>query len=379
MIAQHQPMTPIRVAHLTSVHPADDPRIAKECAALRDAGYAVTLVAAPARRPDATPAPDVVTLPPVRTRLQRLVVRGWRVLTIAASRRFDVCHIHDPELIWAGVVLKVLGRRVIYDVHEHLPRQVMGKRWIPSTLRPAAAILAQMLERLADIAFDAIVIANPTSLERFRNARRALVQNFAEVSTGGTAGLVPYAARPFNVVYVGAISPDRGLWTMVDAINEVENVEARLILVGEVGLEVRAEIRKRDASDRVRLTGWLSGDEIRELLARSRVGLAVLRPLPNYLANYPTKLFEYMEAGIPAIVSNFSLWREVIDESGSGLTITPDDSTELAEAIVDLFNDETRAGQMGLAGRRAVTVKYSWESQSESLRALYSSVCRARN
>jgi len=48
----------------------------------------------------------------------------------------DIYHFHDPELMIVGYLLsKVQGKRVIYDVHEDVPRQIMSKTWIPKSLR----------------------------------------------------------------------------------------------------------------------------------------------------------------------------------------------------------------------------------------------------
>ena len=52
-----------------------------------------------------------------------------------------------PELTLVGLLLKLGGRRVVYDVHEHVPYQILDKDWIPRRLRPLVAWLYDHYER----------------------------------------------------------------------------------------------------------------------------------------------------------------------------------------------------------------------------------------
>src|SRR5947199_8635423 len=107
-----------KIVHMTSVHSALDPRIfAKECVALAAAGHDVTLIAAD----DSDAVREGVKIRCVKRpsgRLARMLVTSCSVFRTALAERADVYHFHDPELIPWGLVLRVLGKRVIYDVHE---------------------------------------------------------------------------------------------------------------------------------------------------------------------------------------------------------------------------------------------------------------------
>ena len=62
--------------------------------------------------------------------------------------RADLYHFHDPELLWVGVLLKLRGFRVIYDVHEDVPKQIMSKPWIPRWARPIISKAVHLVEQL---------------------------------------------------------------------------------------------------------------------------------------------------------------------------------------------------------------------------------------
>jgi len=365
------------VVHLTSVHPPDEARIAaRECRTLLDAGFSTALVAADIGRP---PYPGLPTLLIRRPsgRLMRMLLSPWRVMMVGASLRAAVYHLHDPELIPAGLVLKLLGKRVVYDVHENLPKQVLGKRWLPRWLRPLAARAATLIERVADSFFDAIVVANETSLARFRNPRTVLVRNYADVRE--FARTIPETAYPDRqplIAYVGTISRERGLLQMVDAMAMVQHRDAQLVLAGPMPGDLNDVVAQRRGWDRVVAAGWHSRSAVQDLLARTRIGIAVLHPLPNYLDNYPSKLFEYMASGIPSIVSDFPLWREVIEEAACGVVVDPLDPQSIAAAIDELLADSESAEAAGQRGRMAVHKTLNWAVEGEKLVHLYSQLIR---
>ncbi len=361
-----------QAVHLTSVHPADDARIsARECRTLLEAGIPTVLVAADVGR---SPYPGLPTRLIRRSsgRLARMLTGTVRVLRAGVSLRAQIYHLHDPELVAAGLVLKLLGKRVVYDVHENLPKQVLGKPWLPPWLRPIAAWAASVIERIADASFDGIVVANPTSLARFRNRRTILVRNYADVREfAPTSPSQPYRERKPIVAYVGAISRERGLFEMVEAMALVRDAEAHLVLAGPMPADLEAEAASRPSWDRVTAAGWHSRSAVQDLLAQSRIGIAVLHPLPNYLDNYPSRLFEYMASGIPSIVSDFPLWRDVIEEADCGLVVDPLDPRAIAAAIDDLLADPERAEAAGERGRAATRDRLNWAAEGQKLVELY--------
>ena len=365
--------SPLRVAHLSSVHDPFDVRIFhKECASLVTAGHEVSLVAPHEQQVETSPV-CVRAVPRPRGRLSRMTRTARDVYRIARELDADVYHFHDPELIPVGLLLKLRGKRVVYDVHEDLPRQVLSKYWIPRWCRRPVALLAELLEWPASRIFDAVVTATPTIARRFPPRSTVVVRNYPIV--GELAGIdgEDYCARARAVVYVGGISEVRGARAMVRAMAELpERLGATLELVGTcspAGFE--SELGRLTGWSCVRYHGFQDRLGVASILARARVGLVVLEPRPNYLEALPVKLFEYMAAGIPCVASDFPLWREIVTSAGCGLLVQPGDPEAIAHAIAWLLEHETEARDMGRRGREAVEGTYNWQSEARTLIELY--------
>src|SRR5690606_3047490 len=137
------------------------------------------------------------------------------------------------ELIPAGIILKLLGYKVVYDVHEDVPRQLLYKYWIPRVLRPAAMWLMELVEAIGARTFDAIVSATPKIAERFPKSKTFVVQNLPIPEELQTSARSPYRSRENAFVYVGGIEEVRGAREMVHAMGLLNDVvPARLDLAG---------------------------------------------------------------------------------------------------------------------------------------------------
>jgi glycosyltransferase involved in cell wall biosynthesis len=364
------PMT--RVAHLTTVHRPDDPRILlKECATLRKAGYDIVLIGRGA--PPSDIGVRFVSIGEARGRLHRMTGFAARMLWIARRQRATLYHFHDPELIPVGVVLKLAGARVVYDVHEDLPRQIAYKAYLPTLVRRPLAAAAGLLEAVASRLVDAVVAATPLIAARFPSAKTITVQNFPLTSEfDGLAEAHPYESRSETVAYVGRITPVVGGFVMADAAREIaEERASRFVIAGPVDPAIAAEMRARSAPAELEMPGWTDRAGVARILGDARVGLVLFQPMQNYVDAYPTKLFEYMAAGVPVVASDFPVWREIIDGAECGLLVDPRNPAAVARAVLQLLAEPDRAAAMGANGRRAVLDRYRWEPQGQRLLELY--------
>ena len=360
----------LRIALVSSAHPWDDVRIfRKEAKTLAAAGYDVTLIAQ--RDGDAVvEGVRCVAIPFTRSRLARMLLGPWRVLSKALA--YDVVHFHDPELIPVALLLKLLGKRVIYDVHEDVPRQIRDKTWIPSMLRGLVAGAVAAIEWIGAHSFDKVVAATPTIAGRFPERRTVVVRNYPL--------LAEFAVPPSqdrgelrNFVYVGGISVSRGAREMSAAIAELHShPDARLVLAGQSSPpNLIEDLANSPDWSRTSYLGVLDRAGVARCLANACAGLVTLHDTPNHAELLPVKMFEYMAAGLPVIASDFPLWRRIVAEDELGLLVDPLDPTAIADAMRWILQNPKEAADMGRRGRQAVHDKYDWAVEGSTLVAMY--------
>jgi len=366
----------VKVVHLTSAHTSCDTRIHnKMCRSLAQAGYDVHLVApwSDEPDPDAGSGANIHHVPRPRNRFARMTTTTRQVLAAAGRLHPDICHLHDPELIPAGVLLKLAGRKVIFDSHEDLPRQVLAKPWIPAWLRRPVSVATTVLDAATLRLFDAIVAATPAIAQELPAGKTVTIQNCPILGELTSPSRLAFAERGNVAVFVGGMSAARGICEMVRAMGLLpERLNAKLVLAGRFSTpDLRQTVMRLPGADRVEHAGWLDRPATADLLGRARAGLVLFHPLPNHTSAQPNKLFEYMSAGIPVVASDFPLWRQIVEDAGCGLLADPEDPNAIAGAMTWLFEHPAEAEAMGERGREAVKTHYNWGIEAEKLLALY--------
>jgi glycosyltransferase involved in cell wall biosynthesis len=364
-----------KVVHLTSVHDANDTRIAqKECATLASEGYDVVLVAP--GTPERLPAG--VRHHPVQ-RPQNRFVRFTRtiydVYRAARQERADVYHFHDPELIGAGLALRLHGARVVFDVHEDVPRDIETKPWLPASVRPAVSGIASVVLKFAEKCFSAIVPATPTIARGFSHPKTVVVRNYPRLEDLiSDEQRAPFSQRPMTALYLGSISVLRGVEQSVAAMaGRSIPPDARLVLAGPFeSEELRRQMHAIPGWERVDYLGTVPRATIPALLASARMGLVLFQPAPNHNHAMPTKFFEYMAAGLPVIASRtLEAYSDIVERHGCGILVDPADVDAIAAAMARLFADPSEAYAMGERGREAVFGRYEWANEARNLLGLY--------
>jgi len=366
------------IIHLTTAHPRYDARIfIKEVKTLAVSfSHNIVLMVADGKgnekdEKSGASIYDLGRLP--GGRLGRLFFGSWRSFIEIRKYKPVIIHFHDPELIPIAMLLKIVGGKVVYDIHEDLPRQILSKDWIPATFRKPIAFFMTGIETLAASIFDAIVPATPKIAARFHENKTKMIQNFPIVTEVSLTAPIPYEKRPFAFAYPGYISKYRGIHEVVQALHLIKDIEGiRLDLAGEFSPPILVEeLRALPGWELVTYHGWISRERLSHLLGSARAGLVLHHPIPNEIDAQPIKLYEYMSAGLPILASDFPLLKQIIEGERCGLLVDPLDPEAIAAAMRWIIDHPVEAEAMGQRGRQAVLRVYNWDKEAAKLIDLY--------
>lgn len=363
----------IKICHLTSAHTRFDVRIfKKECLSLKKEGYNTNLIVADGLGDETVQGINIYDVGKLNGRLNRFTKTTSKVYKKALKLDADLYHFHDSDLMPTGVKLIKKGKKVIYDVHEDLPGQILAKPYIKPILRKPIALILKTIESYCSKKYSYIVTATPHIKSIFAKRNKSLdINNYPFINELNSES-IDYFSKSNEICFTGAISEIRGLREVVLAIS---NLNIKLNLAGKFQQNYfREELIKTKGWENVNELGLVSREEVKAILAKSKIGVVTFLPSPNHTFSQPNKLFEYMSAGIPVIASNFDLWKQIVEKYNCGICVNPESPKEIKGAIEKLINNPIEANEMGNNGRKAVEDKFNWTSEEQKLINLYQEI-----
>jgi glycosyltransferase involved in cell wall biosynthesis len=170
---------------------------------------------------------------------------------------------------------------------------------------------------------------------------------------------------PLRLIYVGSVQKDRGRDVMLEAIalaNQASKI-AHLTIVGtteEQSAYCHQASKQLGISNSVTICGRVPGFEIPAYFNKADIGLCLWEDLPWYRYNPPTKLFEYLVAGLPVLASNIRTHTQYVEDGVNG-QIFEYDSTSLAQALNKLWINRADLPKMKLHAKDTSTA-YLWQT-----------------
>jgi glycosyltransferase involved in cell wall biosynthesis len=364
MQSSHTVRRDFDVVMLTTIHLAADPRIFhREAKTLSQSGLAVGVIG---QHPESEWLEGVwiEALPSPASRLRRLLL-GLSLLRRARRLRGKLYIFHDLELFGVGLVLRLLGQKVIYDCHENTPMTMLQKSWIPFPLRYPAVLLVAVGEWLGSRLLTGVVTVNETLQTRFPRKRTIVVRNIPSAAVLGTlAQGPPLHSRANVVIYTGGLTRIRGIGELVEAFRSI-NSDAELWLLGDfVDPAFRQEILS-SLPHNVRWFGHKEWGEVLRIYQSAKIGVALLHPTPNHRDAMPVKLFEYLAAGLPVIASDMPQYTQLLQ--GCGVRVNPKDVEQIRVTIERMLSDEAALAEMSRVGRERLRRSFRWEEDGLEL------------
>ncbi|MFY3706993.1 glycosyltransferase family 4 protein [Achromobacter dolens] len=359
----------------------NDSRVLKEAQSLKRAGYEPFVVAL-----HESGLPERETVHGIDVRRVRLLSRGWpKVLPVQLfkyvewlwrafllARKAAIVHCNDLPTLPAGAVARMLGRkrtRVVYDAHEFEINDVANEpRW---KIR-----VKSMMERFWIRHADATMTVSESIAEEYVRmygiAKPALVLNCPPLAPPPKADIfrstLGIAKDAIIFLYQGGLAPGRGIEPIIDAFKRMPDDKRVVVFMG-YGPLAGSIAQAAAASANIYYHPAVSPDDLPSYTASADVGLCLIENLClSYFYCLPNKLFEYLMAGLPVMVSDLQELRRFVQAHPVGPILQDGHADAIFQAV-------TRLDESALAGyadaAQSARQMFHWQAQESVLQDVY--------
>jgi len=362
-------MNNICITHITTVHPIFDTRIFyKECKSLAKCGFTINLIVSHDKE-ETIEGVHVIPLPFFKGRPARMFLKPLLAFFAALKTKADLYHFHDPELLPIGMLLKLLGKKVVYDAHEDVPSQILSKYWIPLYLRRFVSLVIKGVESFCCRFFDGIITATPHIRSKLltKNKNTIDINNYPILEE--FTKLNEKTDKEKIICYIGGITKERGI---VELLKAIEGTDITLYLAGTATPKsLIKNLEQTKGWKNVVYFGQVTREKVSSILSNSAAGVVLFHPLDNHLQSLPNKLFEYMGAGLPVLASNFPYWKKLLQSTDNAYFADPLNPEDIRTTINSLLSDKEKSYSMGIRGLTAVQEIYNWGKEEKKFIDFY--------
>ena len=356
-----------------------DSRLRRVAASLASWGYRVVVLAEKSES-----ASDCETWQGVQIKRLKTTQKFWRKRRFlgfwlrafigAYKEKAQVYHAFDLDtLLPAALAAKLRRAKLIYETHElYLELEALRDR-------PGVRAVWSILERFLIPRADSIITVNESIAEiyqrRYQIRKPEVILSCPPLKEYPKKDLLRKQLRiPSDkkiILYQGVLRSGQGLFLLLELVEHLP--EACLVFIGDGPLkkDLQLEVEKRELGGRVFFKNRLPPKDLLYYTASGDLGMLLMESrAPNNFYALPNKVFEYMMAGVPQVVSNFPELKNFVEGTKIGVTVDVNNLEETTAAVREILFDEGELNRLRENCKR-IAGDFNWEKESEKLKEIY--------
>ena len=346
-----------KIVHIVLNTFVQDSRVMRECKSLTENGYDVTVIAYWMKGLKEEEFQDGYTI----KRLQ-LKTKSWtnnfivqvfkylefliKALLIIRNIKPEICHGHDPNGLFVAYFAKLFWScKLIYDSHELWSGSIHSKGKKKNLYK-----IGRKIEKLIIKKTDAVITVNQSIADIIMQENEInsvnVLRNMPYKSINNSKLIKDELGFPkckFNLIYTGNVEKGRGVNAVIESFKSVRP-DAGFIIMGRDSSyrkKMKEKVNTLNLGHRIKFINAITPHEVVNVCKLAEAGIAPIKNMcTSYYLSLPNKIFEYIQAGVPVLSSDFPEMKRIIDEYNIGLTFDVEDTRNISKLINALFDND---------------------------------------
>ena len=347
-----------------------DQRVHKVCMSLHKAGYSVLLVGR--LRKNSVPLDRTYKVKRLRFIPERGVMFyalfNIRLFFYLLFRKVDVLHANDLDTLLGNWVVKFIRRKpLVYDTHEYFTgvpeiqeKPIVKKTW-------------QIIEKIIFPKLKYVLTVNRSIATLYKNEYGVELKVIRNLPVSDSLPKVKNRQdlnlpedKKIVILQGGGINVDRGAEELLEAIALSKQLFLCVVGSGDVIGVLKSRSQQNDLKNKVMFTGLLPYNDMMQYTLNADVGVSLDKDTNiNHKFSLPNKIFDYMKAGIPSVVSDLKEVAAIVNDHKTGLVVSSHEPDEILATILKAID------QISLKDIDIAQKKLTWENEEAVLLSVY--------
>ena len=294
-----------------------------------------------------------------------------RLFFFLLKQEVDVLVANDLDTLLANYLASRFKKTpLVYDSHEYFTEvpELIGRpivrsiwTWIEKRLVPRVNAAYTVCDSIAEVYHDLYKVD-------FKVVRNLPVCTKIEAVQEKTTKEID---SPKIILYQGALNQGRGIEAAIRAMNYIDGAELWLVGDGDITDQLKQLVAELKLEPKVKFLGRLPIGKMGEITRQADLGISLEQDLGlNYRFALPNKLFDYIQAGVPVLVSNLPEMRRIVEHYQIGAIADTHQRKDLAEKIKTVLFDVEK-NTLWKQNLKIAAKELCWENEEVNLRQIY--------
>jgi glycosyltransferase involved in cell wall biosynthesis len=308
----------------------------------------------------------------------RILTKFIKYIIYMYLSKADIYCVHDVISIAIACIIKIFKPIRIVYIGDELEYSRTSDSYFSSLKNYIVKWFLKIAFKYCDVIMQADITRADALADLYKLKKVYYLRNVADKKLEfNPINLRKKFSLPLDTIillYHGTLGFGRGIEKTIQSLYKLDSsIHITFIIIGFGSKKYLRDLNRiiksnNNSNRKIIISNGVDSNAIWNWIAGADIGMAIIENTSlSYYLSAPSKLYEYMMAGVPVIFSDFPENQLVVKNSNCGLLVNPENIEELQESIIQLSQNPELRNQLGNNGRRSALSTYNWEEEQKIL------------